>query len=58
MSLIGCHVHLQVGDDLFGKGTVKNFEEHKVDIGQFILGRSSCGVVAGSTGTQCCVLGV
>lgn len=55
MSLIGCDVHLQVGDDLFGRGTVRNFEEHKVNIGQFIR---ICGVVAGSTGTWYCVLGV
>lgn len=34
--LSGCDVHLQVGDDLFGRGTVKNFEEHKVDSGQSI----------------------
>ena len=29
-------MHRQVGDDLFGRGTVKNFEEHKVNPGVFI----------------------
>lgn len=33
LSILLPAVHRQVGDDLFGRGTVKNFEEHRVNSG-------------------------